>query len=290
MSDLISKKKISKKSVSIEVIMDQIDRLKQEIERIQFGYKIYQQQRRLTLGPLFITHRQNSLNQLKALDRLYNSSQATKNVQREISSEIDEIYSYLEEHFLLTEDEIQALKTLIRFHTGKEIHKESLPEEIHEQPEEQSSKQTSFKSNNDKSIKSIYKELMKFYHPDLNNNPAAAEYSKSITLYYQEGDLEQLLKLYQRTFFTQNELFGEEENLIIKLEEELELLQIQYDEMVKSLGSDQNMTEKSALKRVKSEAKQLRNYNQYQLQLINEIYTDCELFNQYRKQKAQLNH
>ena len=125
---------------------------------------------------------------------------------------------------------------------------------------------------------------MKHYHPDRNPDPQANEIAQQITVSYEQGDLEQLLTVYKRTFSSVNTL-EEQEGLNIRLEEELELLLAQHDEMTKQLGADQNMTEKSAKKRVKAEAKQFREYITYQTQLLQLIYCDVDLFKDFVKQR-----
>lgn len=288
--NIVVRKKGKKHELSIVELLDQLERLRTEINRIQSSYQLYQSNRMAKLGPYFQELREIYLKHLPTLDRLYSSGHTSKAMQREISLEIGEIYEYIELNFTLTEEEIDEIYTLIKYHTGIEIRSnydlqttidENQDPNTTEQAPQKDRKQTKGELEEQRSIKSIYKELMKHYHPDRNTSPEAANTAQEVIRSYAEGDLETLLKIYQRTFSHFEEM-DENVNMRLKLEQELELLQLQYDEMIRKLGTDQQMTEKSALKKIKAEGKAFREFVDYQKQLLNLVYTDIDVFKRYR--------
>ena len=275
-----------KKQVPLDELLDQIDRLKMDIERIQSGYELYRQLRSQTLGKYFEEWRAIILKQMQALDHLHQHPDANKGLQRDISAEFKTIFHHFEDHFTWSEEEIAKWTRIVRYHTGISLETEELPVVQEEEPtiEENVSKSTKTEVAERKNIKGIYKELMKFYHPDRNPDPNAINIAQEITVSFQEGDLDRLLAVYQKTFHSVNELEGQD-LLRKKLEQELELLLIQYDEMVRQLGADQNITEKSAKKRVKAEGNQMKAFIAYQKELLQLVYCDIDFFKQYIKQR-----
>ncbi len=282
---ILSKKKA--KEIPLIDLLDQIERMKLAIENIQKGYEIYKQLRFQALGKHYSRLRELFLLQLHSLDSLHQSVQSNKGIQKDISNEFKNVFHSFEDFFTLSYDEIKKWKAIVLYHTGIHIDDEELtPIEIEvdeELPQNVTKKSTS--DNEKKTIRSIYKDLMKFYHPDRNSNPNATIVAQEIIVSYEQGNLEHLLQVYKNTFSDFDGL-DDEKKIRRKMEKELELLYVQFDEMVKQLGANQNMTEKIALKRVKVEAKKFREYIAYQEQLLNLIYCDIDLFKDYRKNKS----
>lgn len=274
---------------SLETLLDQIERLKADIERVQVGYKLYRQMRSQLLGKHFLEWRTLLLQQLQALDHLHQHPDASKAIQRDISHEFKRVFHHFDDNFTWTSDEIRNWNRIVLYHTGLGIEVEDSPVVYDTEGQsdlDDSSTVSEAKSSAEekKSIKGIYKDLMKYYHPDRNSDPNSVQIAQEITVSFQEGDLDRLLKVYKQTFQTVDELDGQE-LLRKKMEQELELLLLQYDEMIKQLGVDQNMTEKSAKKRVKAEVNQIKNYLIYQRELLQVVYCDIDIFKQYIKQR-----
>lgn len=284
MSKAIQSVKKKNEKQSLDQLLDQIARLKEAISTIQSGYIFYRQLRNQSLGKHLQTYRQLLLDQLKSLDYLSQNPFATKANKKTIAEEFTTIVNDFESYFTWTFEEIEEWHTIIYYYSGIQINPVFEIQEIEESSEAETTKSKEVKSIDKKTIREIYKSLMKHFHPDLNKSEKSMEIAQNITTYYENGDLENLLQLYQQTFQKLDD-FSADKNLRKQLEEELELLNIRFEEMVKDLGSDQKMTEKSAVKRVKKEAKNFRDFLAYQTEILQNIYCDLDNFIAFDKQR-----
>lgn len=279
-------KRLNDKQQSVSELLQLISKVQAEIDLLKENQQHFQQERIRSLGPLFKEIRQILFQQLTALDRLYNTSTSTKKIQKTISSEITEIVDYLRSNFNLEKDEVLPYQTIIQFHTGQPIpFTEKEAANSHSEKQQHSSsiitldeKQLQYQ------LKNIYKDLMKYFHPDRNSHPDAETRAKEITSHYENRELKPLLEIYQTTFpeAAENEISNE---LKTELSNRLDELHDEYNILISSLGTSFSITEKSIKKRVKAETRQFKEFLQYQKQLLNIVFSDPDHFEAYQKQK-----
>ncbi|MBN9294912.1 MAG: hypothetical protein J0G96_13120 [Flavobacteriia bacterium] len=280
-------KKINKRpkdeQQSVSELLQLISKVQAEIEELKENQLHFQQERIRSLGPLFKEIRQVLFKQLTALDRLYNTGAATKKIQKTISSEITEIVDYLRNNFNLEKEEVLPYQTIIQFHTGQPIPFTEVTDNFSDKQPRPAVISLDEKQLQHQ-LKNIYKDLMKYFHPDRNQHPDAETKAKEITSHYENRELKPLLEIYQATFpdAAENEISAE---LKTELSNRLDELYDEYNMLTSLLGTAFSMTEKSIKKRVKAETRQFREFLEYQKQLLNIVFSDPDHFEAYQKQK-----
>lgn len=282
MGQIIPKKKKKRTESSVFELLDHINRLTEEVDKMKEVIAAFHQKRMSSLGPLFKEIRELLFKQITALDRLYTLSITPKNVQKEISKDITEIVNYLKTNFQLESDEVDSYQKIIQFHTGSKIEWEELPDEF---DSEKKSTESVIELNalfQSKDLKAIYKELAKEFHPDINPTAEAEEKMKELTHYYETQQVDALVKLYHDTFKKETTL-DQDPDLLNELHEKLDLLQDEYDLVYQRYFVIQQMSEKSITKKVKSEVKSFKDFIQQQKQLLTLVYADLDYYQEFIK-------
>lgn len=300
-----NRQELSPEQEQFNQLLERISSLNEAIAERKQMNESFNAARNRELLPILQKIKDLKIRQVNTLDHLFNTRDFSKNEFRKIRDEIiSQIEQVLTTFHLGSVDE-DHLFALLSFHKGvskdvteaeyrqehpRENEAEAQEEELPKTPEELKIDALSRRSYEKtlQSLRSIYIPLVKKLHPDRETDESEkirkTEILKQLTEAYDKKDLLALLVLQSEHAISKDDAERMQDvasyNKI--LEEQVGQLEEEYDALYAVLGQQQ-ISEKSLKKMIKSKKKELNQYLAEQQQLQDYIYSVPENLVQYLK-------
>lgn len=297
---------LSPEQERFNLLLERIESLNASISERKLMNEEFNAARNKEILPLLQKIKDLKIRQINTLDHLFNTRDFSKNEYRKIREEIIAQIEQVLTGFHLGSNDEDHLFTLLSFHKGvskdvtqAQYERIELPESEEEgQGEDEPPKSLeelkiaalSKKSFEQmvQSIRSIYIPLVKKLHPDRepdeNEKIRKTEILKKLTEAYEKKDLIALLMLQSEYQLKQDEQdkIKDLESYNKILEEQVAQLEEEYSALYAVLGQQQ-ISEKSLKKLIKSRKKELNQYLTEQQQLLDIVFSNPEYLTQYLK-------